>query len=112
MEIMKEEEIIRDKREITEPLWGIYFLLKKDKIVYVGESNNCHARIWTHIEERKKDFDSWGFLEEKDNPKRWRLEREYIKKFKPEYNSVCYKNDNSSNDLISSRHNKRYTKYL
>ncbi len=62
---------------------GIYFLKKAEKIVYVGQSVNVHARVYSgHID---KDFDSYEVKEypQEELDKR---EQQYIKKLKPIYN--------------------------
>ncbi len=62
---------------------GIYFLKKAEKIVYVGQSVNVHARVYFgHID---KDFDSYEVKEypQEELDKR---EQQYIKKLKPIYN--------------------------
>jgi len=42
-------------------LCGIYFLVNKDRVVYVGQSTNIHMRIAKHI--GTKEFDSFHFVE-------------------------------------------------
>lgn len=37
---------------------AIYFLLKNEKIVYIGESERVKSRVRQHISENKKDFSS------------------------------------------------------
>lgn len=62
---------------------GVYFLLKGDQIVYVGQSININERIRTH--EKIKDFDKFTYVGcEKENLNE--IEAKYILKFKPIYN--------------------------
>lgn len=66
-------------------LCGIYFLAKKDWLVYVGQSVDIIARVWQHRREGKKDFDFvfWRPCAPEDLS---RLERQYIDMFMPRYN--------------------------
>ena len=80
------EEIQQNKNLLKENnRSGIYFLLKGDKVVYVGQTiNNVYMRIGTHMQQGK-DFDSYYFIEcsefELDD-----LEAYYILIFDPFYN--------------------------
>ena len=42
---------------------GVYFLRKKNKIVYVGQSTNIKQRICQHKSDPKKDFDNYTYVE-------------------------------------------------
>ena len=62
---------------------GIYFLINKAEIVYVGQSFDIYSRIASH--KSVKDFDSYTFIEY-PNIKREDLiaiEEDYILKFQP-----------------------------
>jgi hypothetical protein len=65
---------------------GVYFLLRGDRIVYVGRSDNIFTRIGTHVRNNRIDFDkvhtvaATGLEQE-------RLEQLYIAAFKPEFNA-------------------------
>jgi hypothetical protein len=63
---------------------GIYFLIKDEQIVYVGQSRNAMRRITRHIDEGK-EFDRFAMVacEEQDLD---RLERTYITAIVPEGN--------------------------
>ena len=64
---------------------GVYFLVARNKIVYVGQSTNVFARVASHINENKKQFDSCSFI--KCNPRTLNvLESLYIHTLKPKYN--------------------------
>ena len=58
------DEINKNKTYVTEPnASGIYFLLKENKVVYVGQTiNNVYSWIGTH-RQQGKDFDSYYFVE-------------------------------------------------
>lgn len=60
----------------------IYFLIKNDKIVYIGQSINGFKRLFTHS---LKDFDAINFIYvKKENLDD--VERFYIKKYNPVLN--------------------------
>ena len=63
----------------------IYFLIKEDRIVYVGKSKNGISRILTHIKSNDKDFDSYHYIQV-DKIEFDFLESEYIREFNPYYN--------------------------
>ena len=46
-------------------LAGVYFLINKGKVVYVGESDCIVRRIGDHKREGKKTFDNFRFLSSK-----------------------------------------------
>jgi len=111
--INREEEIF--KRQSGEALRGldyinaisidpkntscIYFLLKKEKVVYIGQTVNPLLRIRDHS--RNKDFDRVAFLhcpESKLND----LEKDYINKFSPALNknlSQSYRRPRKHTDI-------------
>lgn len=63
---------------------GVYFLIKNNKIVYIGQSKNLSNRIADHIEE--KDFDKYTWLEIKIENLDY-YESYFYYKFKPELNN-------------------------
>lgn len=68
---------------------GIYFLYRKNTIVYVGSSYNLYKRFNNHFYQKLKNFDSWGYIEfSKNVTKAELLEKEdfYINKYDPLYN--------------------------
>jgi len=66
---------------------GVYFLIKNNEIIYIGQTTNLHARIATH--RSNKNFDYFSFLPvEKDMLDI--TERAYITKFNPKLNSQHY----------------------
>lgn len=65
----------------------IYFLIKENEVVYVGETTSLMTRISQHYNEGKKDFDSFRFvLFEGTDTERKQKEREEILFHKPKYN--------------------------
>lgn len=65
-----------------EYLDGVYFLISRKKIVYIGQTYNVVSRISHHTD---KVFDSFRLIT-CDSAKRLEYERRWIKKFKPKYN--------------------------
>ncbi len=61
---------------------GIYFLIKDNIIVYIGQSINVEKRIVSH---RDKDFDSFRVIV-CDNSKLLEYEKRLISLFKPKLN--------------------------
>jgi hypothetical protein len=66
------------------PLCGIYFLIKDNEIVYVGQSIHIPRRLKTHKRDQKS-FDKVFFVECKRKELDC-LERKYIRKFVPKLN--------------------------
>lgn len=62
---------------------GVYFLIKGDEIIYVGQSINIHQRIGDHA--KSKDFDTFTYAECNKNDLSV-MEAKYITKFKPKLN--------------------------
>ena len=65
----------------------VYFLINKNKIVYVGMTSNIFLRLSDHRLITEKIFDSYSFLvvPRKDIRK---IEKYFIDKFKPKYNGI------------------------
>lgn len=64
---------------------GVYFLIKDNKIVYVGRSSNVAYRISKHASNSDMAFDRIHFIPA-TGIRQIRLEQLYIHKFKPENN--------------------------
>ena len=76
---------IAARKVLFQRITGIYFLLRKDKVVYVGKSINIIARVFKH----NYKFDSFSYIEcAADDLDLYEVA--YISKFKPRYN--CYHN--------------------
>lgn len=74
---------------------GIYFLIKDNTVVYVGKSNRCEIRVWDHFFKTvycpyEKNFDSFSIIKVEEDLLD-EVERYYIAKYNPMYNSVKYK---------------------
>lgn len=67
---------------------GIYFLLRGNKVVYVGRSENIFARVSDHITGGKMAFDRMHVIEATGYEQE-RLEQLYIAALTPEYNIYC-----------------------
>lgn len=73
---------------------GVYFLIRKDKVVYVGKSLDCHKRLHIHRKNRKMNFsfyyihriDRCGLNKKEHNKVLLNMEEFYIRKFEPRYN--------------------------
>ena len=71
--------------EVCEPAY-VYFLLKEEVVVYVGQTTApWPSRILQHLNEKEKDFDDVWYLEV-DNPSMSEIEKAFIKMFRPKYN--------------------------
>ena len=83
-------KILSNRKEIID-LQGrfiVYFLLKEDKIVYVGSSENFLQRLSLHITKKEKDFDSYSFIELPNRAEMLKTEAENIIYYNPYYNKV------------------------
>jgi hypothetical protein len=58
---------IKQPYQVTEAIPFVYFLIKQDSIVYVGQSNNLWDRIAVHRID-KKDFDHVSYVEKSKFP--------------------------------------------
>jgi predicted GIY-YIG superfamily endonuclease len=86
-DLYSENEIIGTSIPLPETS-GIYFLIKDNVIVYVGQSKNVHRRLQEHLS--SKAFDRINIIECSINDLN-RLETLYIKKLKPILNIVQFK---------------------
>jgi hypothetical protein len=75
------------KALIYEHVCGVYFLLRQDTIVYVGQSINVLTRIADHKREGIKNFDRI-FVVQCSAVELNHLEALYIDKFRPIHNTV------------------------
>ncbi len=68
---------------------AIYFLVDNNEVVYVGKTKNGIKRITQHT---NKNFNSFGFIEYKENELDY-YEDFYIMKYQPKYNNTysCYR---------------------
>ena len=85
---LSEEEIIAASSELPGRDSGIYFLIKDDKIVYVGMSSDLYRRLATHVMgQMGRQFDRVTWLK-CPLAKCSGLESYYIRKFKPPLNKA------------------------
>lgn len=80
----------------------IYFLIKNDEVVYIGQSINGIKRPIHHYD---KDFDYFTFVNVRDKNKLDELENYYITKYEPKYNKTL----NKTQAIIS--YSEFYSKY-
>lgn len=90
------EEILTLARELSQPVAGIqtegiYLLFDHGVCVYIGTSAFCEGRVFAHMREAEKTFDSYTIIRyEVGSLLRRRAEREMIRIFKPVYNKPTY----------------------
>lgn len=77
----------------------IYFLCRKEKVVYVGQAENVHQRLVEHY--RNKMFDSVFYLRVPAN-KMNKIEHALIAELNPEYNRTNSKHTTKSKSLATS----------
>lgn len=80
--IIKNRTIIKKEKAIS----GVYFLISKEQIVYVGTSCDIMERIKAHQKKPRLHFDSYSYIEIKDTKERKEKEIEYIKTLRPLFN--------------------------
>lgn len=86
----------------------IYFLIRDNEIVYVGQSKHGLHRITTHVNTNKIQFDSYSYIEVKEEDMN-KIEAFYILKFCPEYNKFL---PNNTNEYTSISKTKKMLKDL
>jgi hypothetical protein len=79
--LLTEEDIIKASAPWATAT-GVYFLIYKNKVVYVGQSTNVYSRITAHHD---KTFDSFAFIQCETNTLDG-LESLYIHVFRPPLN--------------------------
>jgi len=80
--------------------WKVYFLLYREKIIYIGCTKNIRKRLEYHSNYYdpfmsgqkkcylgKKKFTSYRYIIVKDKKKAYELEKKLIKKYMPMYNN-------------------------
>lgn len=68
------------------PKKGIYFLYDGDEIVYIGMAIDIPTRINVHRQQKKYKFNSAKYLLIENSKDRAKLERKFIKEFRPKFN--------------------------
>ena len=95
MELITKKEILKNQVN-KQNISGIYFLIKNNKIIYVGQTSHFISRLAEHISSKKK-FNSYSFIPVKNNQERLKLEVKYIKKLNPRENVQSKGNNNKRN---------------
>lgn len=65
-------------------IYYLYFLIRKDKIVYIGSTSNIDKRINQHLID--KNFDTYKYIETKSKDTVLSNESFYIQKYQPKLN--------------------------
>lgn len=71
--------------EIEPPIRAIYFLLHRNRVVYIGQTLNLVSRISQHIAAERKVFDEVRYMAMPSGNMNL-VERELITRLKPKYN--------------------------
>lgn len=71
---------------IEPPIRGIYFLLMRGEVVYIGQTHHLAQRIIGHRDRGAFHFDEVRYLQ-MDSGNMNRVEREMIARFRPAFNS-------------------------
>lgn len=84
--LLCEAEIVAASGPIDRPQSGIYFLIRDDRIVYVGQSVHVEARLAAHAADMSKAFDKavWYPCPRESLSA---TERAYLSALLPEYNN-------------------------
>lgn len=96
MENLSLENIINLSKNFEKDLNGIYFLLNKNEIVYVGQTTQGLTRTFCHA--KNKIFDKYYFIPCPADKLDY-IESAYIIKFNPIYNKTINKGSKSINSL-------------
>jgi len=56
------EEIINNSKNLQPPKIGIYFLIRNNSIVYIGQTKNLKTRLENHSRHNGVGFNSYYFL--------------------------------------------------
>lgn len=86
------EQFMNEKKKVN--IWephpyanysGVYFLMNKNKVVYIGTTTKLAQNIKSH--KLDKEFDHFKFLQEDDKTERQILKIIYANKYQPKYNT-------------------------
>ena len=86
------EEYISSNIQYGKPMInGVYFLIYKNEIVYIGRSKNIKNRLKQHKKSILFKFDSYSFyhVHRLSKESTYVIEKACIKKYKPKYNISC-----------------------
>lgn len=82
--MLTHEDIIKRAQPADRTFFGVYFLIRNARVVYVGSYSTILWRLGNH-RRSKKPHDAWAYVECSKAELR-SLERQYIKALKPELN--------------------------
>jgi hypothetical protein len=100
---VSESAIVRKATTVQqEKLCGVYFLVKKDRVVYVGQSVHVYNRVNQHHNEAQKKFDSWCYIPCKRSQLNL-LESLYIHVLQPKENGKAGASNHKSSPLSISK---------
>jgi excinuclease UvrABC nuclease subunit len=68
--------------EANAPAPGVYKLFRRDRMIYVGQSRDVHARVKQH-KANGRAYDRYDWEEIRDPVERTRVERELIEEYQP-----------------------------
>ncbi len=78
---------------------GIYFLFKKNRVIYIGKSNKLISRLFTHCKNVDIDFDEISYI--KCNDKECNIgEVLYIDHYKPIENKEFITNKRAYKNIV------------
>lgn len=80
---------------------GVYFLLWKGEVVYVGQSVNVDARVSLHRDEKRKRFDSAVFIPFREQELDY-YESAFMNAIRPKYNKT-YPHDGAAGVPVFKR---------
>lgn len=81
--MLEKQEVLDRKQAVTKKDCYVYFLIKNDEIIYIGQTTRGTARVYSHYED--KDFDSYSLVPCEESELN-DLAAKYIVKFNPRYN--------------------------
>ena len=86
-ELLSENQIVKNSKDVETFIGGgIYFLINKKQVVYVGISDQFVTRLKQHISENLKTFSHISTISLDDRTEMVRVEKRYIKKLRPLHN--------------------------
>ena len=93
-QLLEAHQVAIKAAKIEKNSCGVYFLVSKGVVVYVGQSTALYGRIQTYLDERKKEFDS-VFVVNCKAERLDELENAYIRMFLPTYNKLVIRSGGS-----------------
>lgn len=103
MEFLSEEHIFENSKELYKKpkINGLYFLIYKTKIVYIGSGNDVHKRISAHKQTRVLRFNRYYIKElHEKGQELFNIEAKYIAHYRPIYNKTSNPDYHNNSKLI------------